>query len=383
MQRLAAALEQAVVGRVLDQRVLEAIGRLRPAPSAIRRSASASLSSDAWSAGSSTPPTVAQQRVGEIAPKTAPICATSRASPKPVEPRRERLLKRRRDGLQAAVLAALEQEARDLLDEQRHPAGALAHALDHFSAQRMASSELADHVRDVGAIEGAERDHAVVRAQAPGRAEFRPRCREDEHRRLRAALGEGLHQVERGRVGPVQVLERECNRLRSRPGEKPCRHRRQLLAAQFFRRKLRCAFLRQRDVDQRREQGRIFVGVEADQAQRILEIGEAPVARLIRAEALAAPFGDRVQRRVLQELRRRPFDPGVRRLAERRAKLLDETRLADAGFADDQRELALAIARPLPAAAQQSELILAADEGGQRPRAACAPRRSPARCDKA
>ena len=29
MQRLAAALEQALVGRVLDQRVLEAIGRLR------------------------------------------------------------------------------------------------------------------------------------------------------------------------------------------------------------------------------------------------------------------------------------------------------------------------------------------------------------------
>ena len=28
MQRLAAALEQALVGRVLDQRVLEAIGRL-------------------------------------------------------------------------------------------------------------------------------------------------------------------------------------------------------------------------------------------------------------------------------------------------------------------------------------------------------------------
>ena len=29
VQRLAAALEQAVIGRVLDQRVLEAIGRLR------------------------------------------------------------------------------------------------------------------------------------------------------------------------------------------------------------------------------------------------------------------------------------------------------------------------------------------------------------------
>jgi hypothetical protein len=38
----------------------------------------------------------------------------------------------------------------------------------------MAGGELADHERDVGAAQGAERNDAVVRAQAPGRAEFRP-----------------------------------------------------------------------------------------------------------------------------------------------------------------------------------------------------------------
>ena len=53
MQRLAAALEQAVVGRVLDQRVLEAIVGLGGAPSTNSRSASASRSNDACSAGSS------------------------------------------------------------------------------------------------------------------------------------------------------------------------------------------------------------------------------------------------------------------------------------------------------------------------------------------
>ena len=120
-------------------------------------------------------------------------------------------------------------------------------------------------------------------------------------------------------------------------------------------------------------QGRIFGGVEADQPKRILEVGEAPVGRLIRAEALATPFGDRVQRRILQELRRRQFDKGVRRLTERRAKLLHEARLADAGFADNERELARAIASPIPAPAQQRELLLAPDEGGQRARAAPAP----------
>jgi hypothetical protein len=74
--------------------------------------------------------------------------------------------------------------------------------------------------------------------------------------------------------------------------------------AQFLTRELRRALFRQRDIHQRREQGRIFGGVEADQPKRVLEVSEAPSGRLIRAEAPASPFGDRVQRSVLQQLRR-------------------------------------------------------------------------------
>ena len=45
VQYLPAALEQAVVGRVLDQAMFEAIARLRARPSAMRSSAPASLAS--------------------------------------------------------------------------------------------------------------------------------------------------------------------------------------------------------------------------------------------------------------------------------------------------------------------------------------------------
>ena len=69
--------------------------------------------------------------------------------------------------------------------------------------------------------------------------------------------------------------------------------------------------------------------------------------------------------------------------AKRRAKLLHKTRLADARLADDERELARAIARPLPAPAQQVELLLAPDERGERPRAGAPRRRSRARCGRA
>jgi hypothetical protein len=133
-----------------------------------------------------------------------------------------------------------------------------------------------------GAIEMAERDNAVMRVHAPGRAEFWPRGRDDEERRGPTALGQSLHKIERGRIGPMQVLEREHNRLRSRFSEQPRGQRRQLPAPQLLRREL----FRQRDVHQRRDQGHVFGSVETDQPQRVLQIGKASSGWLIRAETL-------------------------------------------------------------------------------------------------
>ena len=174
-------------------------------------------------------------------------------------------------------------------------------------------------------------------------------------------------------VGSAQCRSSKASddRLRSGACQKQGRHRSQLPASQFLRREFRRAVLRQRDVEQRREQGRIFGRVETDQPQSVLEIGEfLPVGRVGAAVAQPSPFGERVQRRVLQELRGGPFDPGVRRLGEFCAKLLDQTRLADAGLADDLDELTLACQRARPAARQQRKLVLAADERRQGARAA-------------
>ena len=49
-----------------------------------------------------------------------------------------------------------------------------------------------------------------------------------------------------------------------------------------------------------REQRRIFHRVETDEAQRALEVRKALFGRQVRTEPVAAPFGDRVQRGVLQ-----------------------------------------------------------------------------------
>jgi hypothetical protein len=77
-----------------------------------------------------------------------------------------------------------------------------------------------------------------------------------------------------------------------------------------------------------------------------------------------------MQRRILQQLRRRPLHPSVGRFTKPGAKLVDQPRLADAGLADDERELPFAFARALPAPGEKIEFLLASNEGRQRPCAA-------------
>src|SRR5580693_2930072 len=270
VQRLAAALEETLVGCVLDQRVLEAVVRLRAGALADEEVRVGKPFERGLEGGVVDPAHRAQQRVSEIMAQYGADLRDFARFAERVEPRRERLLKRRRDRLQAAGLAALEQKAGDLLDEQRHATGALVDPLNDVHGQRMMGREFTDHFRDLRAIERGQGDHAVVRPRAPGWAELGPRRRDDQQRRLRTPLGESLQEIKRGRIGPMQVLERERDGLRARPGEKPRDKRRQLPPAQFLWREFRDALLWQRNVDQRREQRRVFGWVQTDQTQSVL-----------------------------------------------------------------------------------------------------------------
>ena len=73
-----------------------------------------------------------QEGIGEIASQHRADLRDFARFAEPVEPCGERLLKRRRDCMQAAGFAALEQKPRDLLDEQRHAARAFTYALDNL-----------------------------------------------------------------------------------------------------------------------------------------------------------------------------------------------------------------------------------------------------------
>ena len=293
---------------------------------------------------------VAQQRIGEIASKHRADLRDLARRAQPIEARGKRLLQGRRDGLNTALLAAFNKQARHLLDEQRHAAGALADPFDHLldSACRAAISPTmrATPARSSGAseidawcermLQGGRNSGRVVAKRSSGACAPRSASARNE--------------VERRRVGPVQVLEGEDDRLRPRPSQNPGGHRRQLPSPQLLRREIRRAVRRQRNVDSGASRGRMFAGSRP--ISRNVSRGRRGAVRRAAsdAKALPAPFGDWVQRRVLQKLRGAPFDPGVRRLGELRVELLDEPRLAEAGLADDQHELTFARARALPAA---------------------------------
>jgi class 3 adenylate cyclase len=117
------------------------------------------------------------------------------------------------------------------------------------------------------------------------------------------------------------------------------------------------------NVEQRREQGRKLDRIELHLRQRGFEVGKPALRRHVdSAKSLLAPLGQRMQRGVLQQLRRGPFDPGMGPLGELATKLIDETRLPDSGLADDLNELPLAASRALPAFDENCEIVVAPDK---------------------
>ena len=103
----------------------------------------------------------------------------------------------------ATLLAPFQQETCHFLDEQRHPAGSLGHAVDHILAQSMSGGDFTDHMANLATIERHQGNRAVVLSGAPGRLELRPRGRQHEQRCQGAALGNALDDVDRGRIGPM------------------------------------------------------------------------------------------------------------------------------------------------------------------------------------
>ena len=184
---------------------------------------------------------------------------------------------------------------------------------------------------------------AMVRARRPWRAKFGARRGDDHQRRRRASFGEHLQEIERGRVGPVEVFEGEHERLCARPREQPGDHRGELAAPQLVGRKFRRVDRCGGNVEQGREQGRELDRIELHLRERGFEVGKPRSPARLRSRQIAAfptrsadaaPCSATIAMRSI-----RPRNGASRRAG---AKLIDESRLADSGLADDLNELPVA-----------------------------------------
>ena len=144
---------------------------------------------------------------------------------KPIEPRNQRGLQRRRYGerrkrcvehvaswashatapLSSSVLA-------QFLDEQRHAIGVRKNLLDDGVGQRLALGDAVDDAGAVAAAEAAQGQHRHMRLADPGRLDLRPERDDQQHRQIGGAGNRSIEQVERCRIDPMGVLDHDQDR---------------------------------------------------------------------------------------------------------------------------------------------------------------------------
>jgi hypothetical protein len=237
-----------------------------------------------------------------------------------------------------------------------------------FGGQGFGSDHLVHHRGAVAAAEPGQGQRADVRLPRPGWAEFRPERDQQKHHQARDALDREFQKLLRGRVNPVHVLVGEQRRLFPR---KPFE-----LIDQYFQRQLLLALRRhlgQRvpltgwNVEQRCDQRHRHVEPVCAARQNGLELAEPGLRRIVARKARSALelLDDGVQRagRVMGRALAEQAD--VRLVLKLLAKLAHQARLADPGLAGEQHDLAFAIPRLPPAAQEQRNLLLAANQRRQ------------------
>ena len=191
-----------------------------------------------------------EQRIGEFAPDRGADLRDFLDRRQPVEPRHQRILQRRGDrqrrqrAVEAIALAVLDQQPGfqhglgQFLDEQRHAVGLGDDLRHHFGRQLAAAGHALDQGLGLAAVEPAERHRGDVGQALPGRLEFRPEGDQQQHRQTPDPLDREIEQFERGRIGPMCVLEQHQHRLLLRQTFHLIEQRRKGLAALLRRRKV-------------------------------------------------------------------------------------------------------------------------------------------------
>ena len=279
--------------------------------------------------------------------------------------RRCRLRCRCRDSFGVAPIGArLEDCLRQLLDEQRHAVRACDDLVDDGPRERPLTGHVPHQGGSVPPIQTFERHNGDMRVFGPGRLELWAEGDEQQDREADDSVDGEMQKLQGTRVDPVRVLEH--HQQRRLPGEAfelpkdgrerafPLRRR-----AEWHGRE---AVGGQRQ--QLRQQPPVFRRCTVEKRLQLLGLRLGRVAVLETGHPLELA-GDGEERAVAVVRRAEVAELGVGLAEKPLPEGGDEARLAHAGLGREQHHLAIAASGSPPAAPQQLDFLVAADERRQ------------------
>src|SRR5215470_162805 len=103
--------------------------------------------------------------------------------------------------------SALEQRARQLLDEQRHAICVRKDLLDDWGGQRLVLRDTANDAGAVATAKAAQGHHRHMRLADPGRLELRSERDDQQDWQVGGAGNNSIQQIQRCGIDPVGILE--------------------------------------------------------------------------------------------------------------------------------------------------------------------------------
>ena len=271
--------------------------------------------------------------------------------------------------------AAAGQAAHDLLDEQRVAPGARRNevAQRELAAVDRRAEQVAHERASVLVAERAQLDRRQL-----GARRARPACvgtlQDQQHHGPVCQLVEDLaQQVHRGRIGPLQIVDDQHDRLVRQPTLDQRARRQRDLAMQLLRLDVRRpGFLDPEQVVQHLRDRLGLVGIGAERQHASLQLVAGHLERIVRLDTVGlaeqraeGAVGHLTERRAGGATHRGRGKPAF--AIEPRQELVEQARLACTGLAHDMHELGLAPLHALECSEQALDRIAAADQRRRQP----------------
>ena len=222
VQLLARALEQRLVRRLLDQRMLEDVGGRGRLPAREEDFGIDQARQPVAQGGLVEPRHRREQRIPELPSQHRRPLRHLLRRREPIEPRHQTVGEAGRDGRHAARRPGLRRRLGQLLDVERHAVGAGDQDIERGGGQ-LRTHERCDHVVRLALGEPGELHGGQIGMRRPGRRELRARRGEEQHPRRRALRDHVPQQLQRRGVAPLQVLDEHDQRLHRAQGQTPLR----------------------------------------------------------------------------------------------------------------------------------------------------------------